>query len=355
MRSLVCNKEASAVLSAGKFLPYTQFDASLQSQICDGVRFMPLRQGERLTSLAGTQISVISGKARLSSTGRTLTDGATRAKPFLVSARGDILQALEDSLLAMADCDFLDHLVAWHTLARHAQESASPAAQRWQHLQRAAPFRRLPLAHAEVALSQMQTQCVLAGAEIVRQGSPSQDFYVLWSGQAEIWQQGFNDQAPHKVADLQAGDSFGEEALGRGNNSPTSVRMTSDGELLVLPREKYLELIAQVPFQDLSPAEAKNCLESGWAALDVRHIEEYQDGHVADALSLPLEHFRERAEASLSRATPYIVMCLSGQRSAVAALLLAQWGYQVANLKNGMRETDFDLVKGHSPHNKAVA
>lgn len=355
MQNFTGSNDAYAALRAGQFQPYAQLAVTLQGQLSDGVRFVPLRQGERLTTLGGTQISVLSGKARLSSTGCTLTDNATRAMPFLVSQRGDILQALEDTALILADRDFLDLIASWQELVRHAQETGSAVAERLTQLRRAMPFRRLPLECVEAAFAHMTPLRVLAGAEIVRQGAPGDVFYTLWRGRAEVWQQGFNDQAPHKIADLQAGDSFGEEALGKGNSSQTSVRMASDGELLVLPRAKYLELIERTQLQDLSPVEAKNRLESGWVALDLRHIENYQEGRVADALPIPLEHLRERAEASLSRATPYIAMCHSGQRSAVAALLLAQWGYQVANLKNGMREANFDLVKGHSPHNEAAA
>ena len=356
MRNLVSSGDANAALSAGRFQPYVQFDAALQSQICDGVRFVPLRQGERLTTLAGTQISVMSGKARLSSTGRTLTDSATRAKPFMVAARGDILQALEDSLLALADCDFLDHLVAWQSLVRHAQESGSVAAERLAHLQRAMPFRHLPLEHAEAAISRMESQRVSVGAEIVRQGAPGNTFYTLWAGRAEVWQQGFNDKTPHQVNELNPGDTFGEEALSNGGTCHASVRMASDGELLTLSRAAYLELLANPPIQELTSSEAKNRLEAGWVALDVRYAEEYIDGHVAESLSLPLEALPEQAEMALSLAARYIVVCASGKRSAVGALLLAQSGYQVANLKNGLRDAGFDLEKGQTAqHKKAVA
>lgn len=356
MRSLVCNSDTNAALSAGQFQPYVQFDAALQNQLSDGVRFVPLRRGERLTSLAWTQISVLSGKARLSSTGRTLNDSATRARPFLVSARGDILQALEDSVLVLADCDFIDHLTAWAQLARHAQDTGSAATERWKLCRRAKPFSRMPLELAEAAFSQMRMRRVTAGAEIVRQGVPSKAFYTVWSGEAEVLQQDFNDKAPHTVASLQPGETFGEEALTNGGASRTSVRMLSDGELLELPRDIFLDLRANPPIQEISPVEAELRLDSGWVALDVRFVGEYQDGHVAGALSLPLDTINERAEIVLSRAERYVLMCTSGKRSLAAAVLLAHRGYQVASLKNGLRDTAFDLEKDQLPQNKkAVA
>jgi rhodanese-related sulfurtransferase len=342
------SNEACALLRAGEFQPYAQMDAALQGQLGDGVRIMLLRQGERLTTLGGTQISVLNGKVRLSSTGRTLNDGVTRARPFLVAARGDILQALEETALALADHDFLDHIVAWHELAQHAQENGGIAAERLAQLQRASPFRRLPLECVEAAFARMTPRRVPAGAEIVRQGTPGESFYALCSGRAEVWQQGFNDGAAHKLADLRPGDSFGEEALVTGGARQASVRMVSDGELLELPRAVFLELITKPPIQEVTPTTAKNMLDSGWRALDVRYVEEFEAGRLAGAQLLPLPALRSQAEAALSRTERYVIVCDSGRRSAAAALILSQRGYQVASLKHGLRESSLDLLPGQS-------
>jgi CRP-like cAMP-binding protein len=347
---------AFALLREGQFQPYAQLDASLQSQLGDGVRFMSLRHGERLTTLGGTQISVLCGKARLSSTGRTLSDGATRAKPFVVSPRGEILQALEDTELVLADRDFLDLIAAWHELARNAQETGSVVAERLAQLQRATPFRRMPLECAEAAFARMTTRRVLAGAEIMRQGTPGDTFYTLWSGRAEVWQHGFNQGAASKIAELRPGDTFGEEALVTGGTRNASVRMVSDGELLELPRVAFLELVAKPLIQEVTPATAQTLLDSGWGALDVRYAEEFEESHLADAQSLPLQVLRREAETALSRSARYVVMCSSGKRGAVATLLLARRGYQAVSLKNGLREAGLELVmKQAAQPSQAVA
>jgi CRP-like cAMP-binding protein len=348
MQNLICSSDAYALLRDGQFQPYAQLDAALQNQFCDGVRFVPLRQGERLTTLGGTQVSVLSGKARLSSSGRTLTDSLTRAKPFMVSARGDILQAVDDTVLALADRDFLDLVSAWHALARHAQETGDVAAARLTQLPRATPFRRIPLECVEAAFACMRARQVVAGSEIARQGTPSDTFFTLKSGRAEAWQQGFNGNAPHKVADLGPGDTFGEEALIGGSAHKVSVRMASDGELLELPRTEFLALVAKPLIQEVTAATAKGLIESDWRALDVRYAEEFGEGHIAGAQWLPLQALRRQAETALSRTERYVVLCNSGKRSAVAALILSQRGYQVVSLKNGLRESALDLLKVQS-------
>jgi len=344
MKHNLFSSDAFAILRDGQFQPYAQLDAALKNQFCDGVRFVPLRQGERLTTLGGTQVSVLSGKARLSSSGCTLTDSLTRAKPFMVSARGDILQAVDDTELALADRDFLDLVGAWHELARHTQETGGVAAERLKQLQRAAPFRRMPLECVEAAFACMRARQVVAGSEIVRQGIASDTFFTLTSGCAEAWQQAFNGNAPHKVADLGPGDTFGEEALIGGSAHKVSVRMVSDGELLELPRMEFLALVAKPLIQEVTVATAKSMLDSGWSVLDVRYAEEFEEGHIAGAQLLPLQDLRRQAETSLSRTERYVVLCNSGKRSAVAALILSQRGYQVVSLKNGLRESALDLL-----------
>ncbi len=351
------SNDAYALLRTGQFQPYAQLNGAIQAQLSDGVRFVPLRQGERLTTLAGTQISVLNGKARLSSTGRTLTDSATRAQPYLVCARGDILQALEDVVLVLADRDFLDLITAWHTLLSHAQATGGIVAERLAQMPRAVPFRRLPLECVEVAVMRMSKRQVVAGDEIVRQGMPGDTFFTLTAGRAEVWRHPFNNNAAAKVADLQPGDTFGEEALVGGSAYSATVRMVCAGELLALPRAEYLELLAKPPIQEVAPSAAKNLLDAGWSALDVRYAEEYEEGHVAAAQSLPLQVVRSQAENGLSRAARYVVMCGSGKRSAVAALMLAKRGYQVVSLKSGLRDSNFDLgTTGQiSQQGKAVA
>ena len=344
MKFNLFSSEAFALLREGQFQPYAQLDAALQNQLNDGVRFVPLRQGERLTTLGATQISVLSGKARLSSTGRTLTDNTTRAKPFMVSARGEILQALEDTVLALADRDFLDLITAWHELVRQAQAAGGLVAERMLPMHRATPFRRLPLACVEAAFACMNVRRVLAGAEIVRQGSPGDTFFTLKTGRAEVWQSGFNESVGYKVADLKPGDTFGEAALMADSVHSTSVRMVMDGELLALSRTEFLGLLSRPPIQEVTSMAAKNLLSSGWSILDVRYAEEFEEAHIADAQSLPLWLLSAHAEAGLSRTARYVVVGASGKLSAVAALLLAKRGYSAVYLKNGLRDATFELV-----------
>lgn len=72
--------------------------------------------------------------------------------------------------------------------------------------------------------------------------------------------------------------------------------------------------------------------------LDVRAREEYDEGHIAGAILVDVNEsdFVERAVAVLDKQRPVAVYCRSGRRSARAANLLVEQGYQVTNLSGGV-------------------
>ena len=72
--------------------------------------------------------------------------------------------------------------------------------------------------------------------------------------------------------------------------------------------------------------------------LDVRTPEEFSEGHIAGARLLDVNDstFVEQAVAILDKERPVAVYCRSGRRSARAASLLANKGFQVTNLDGGV-------------------
>ena len=72
--------------------------------------------------------------------------------------------------------------------------------------------------------------------------------------------------------------------------------------------------------------------------LDVRTAEEFNEGHLADALNIDVKQgdFMQKATAALTKESTIAVYCRSGRRSADAASRLAAAGYKVVNLKGGI-------------------
>jgi len=72
----------------------------------------------------------------------------------------------------------------------------------------------------------------------------------------------------------------------------------------------------------------------------VRERDEYEQGFIPGAVHIPRGNLESRIEAQVpDRATPVIIYCASGNRSALAADTMQQMGYQdVASLVGGWRD-----------------
>ncbi|WP_255696555.1 rhodanese-like domain-containing protein [Allobranchiibius sp. GilTou73] len=67
--------------------------------------------------------------------------------------------------------------------------------------------------------------------------------------------------------------------------------------------------------------------------MDVREDEEWDRGHAAGAVHIPLGDLEP---ATMDTAVPVITICRSGKRSGKAAERLAAAGFQVRNMVGGM-------------------
>jgi len=72
--------------------------------------------------------------------------------------------------------------------------------------------------------------------------------------------------------------------------------------------------------------------------VDVRTKEEYEEGHISNALLIDYYsyNFEEQAIAKLSKEKTVAVYCRSGCRSAAATRKLVKLGYEVVNLDGGI-------------------
>jgi len=70
--------------------------------------------------------------------------------------------------------------------------------------------------------------------------------------------------------------------------------------------------------------------ENNYVIVDVRTKEEYETGHVVDALNLPYDEIDETV--SLDKTKTILVYCRSGKRSSIAYQTLKELGYEVFDL-----------------------
>jgi len=258
-------------------------------------------------------------------------------------------QALSNVLLLRVDDDLLDRMVTWDQFASHDDikpridqgkggteaavrrllNSGMFSAENLAH----GPFAHLPSANIGKLLNRVEAIAVWEKDVIVREGEEGDYYYLIESGRAQVTR--LVGGANLVLAELKAGDVFGEEALISDSRRNATVTMKTNGVLLRLKKQDFLELMREPLLHYISYAEAKEKVKQGAVWLDVRHPPEYRYDKLPGAINVPLNDIRN-AIGVLSKATPYICYCQSGRRSAAAAFILAQAGYDVYVLENGL-------------------
>jgi phage shock protein E len=77
---------------------------------------------------------------------------------------------------------------------------------------------------------------------------------------------------------------------------------------------------------DISPARAREMVAAGARLIDVRTTNEFQDGAVRGAVSVPLHTIPMQIFKHISKSDQVVVYCMSGGRSGQAARWLRQQG-----------------------------
>lgn len=196
-------------------------------------------------------------------------------------------------------------------------------------------FSNLPAANIHRIFSLFEEVDTTEGELVVKQGEPGDYYYVLVRGRAEVTRSAGARAPAYRLALIGPGDTFGEEALVGGSVRNASVTMLSDGQLVRLSQEHFNELIQQPLLSAVSMAEAEQAVaDRGALWLDVRFPEEFETSSLPGAVNHPLNTLRMHT-GRLDEAGEYVVFCDSGERSAVAAFLLAERGFQVHYLEGG--------------------
>ncbi len=100
-------------------------------------------------------------------------------------------------------------------------------------------------------------------------------------------------------------------------------------------------------YKKISPEEAKEIIESeDVIILDVRTQEEYNGGHIENAVLLPVNDISSKAEEVLTdKDAKILVYCRSGNRSATASKQLIKMGYTDVYDFGGISTWPYEIVK----------
>ncbi len=89
---------------------------------------------------------------------------------------------------------------------------------------------------------------------------------------------------------------------------------------------------------EINKKQLEMMVEKGAILLDVRSPQEFEEGHLENAVLVPEYEIKEKINAIVSnKMQTIIVYCSTGHRSQKAQLILQKLGYQqVYNLQNGL-------------------
>ncbi|HEY0975575.1 MAG TPA: cyclic nucleotide-binding domain-containing protein [Solimonas sp.] len=196
-------------------------------------------------------------------------------------------------------------------------------------------FQLVPPSNLQAMFMRMQEVRVEPGNVIVKQGDDGDFFYVIMTGRCIVTREQPN-QKPVRLAELDGGSCFGEEALISDTKRNATVTALTRTTLMRLSKDDFRKLLNDPLSRRISYADGKKLVDEGKAKwLDVRLPSEAQNAPLPGALNLPLYMLRMKL-ATLDTGTKWIVGCDTGRRSSVAVFVLIQKGYDAYVLDKGV-------------------
>ncbi|MHA7963131.1 rhodanese-like domain-containing protein [Paenibacillus sp. CAU 1782] len=101
----------------------------------------------------------------------------------------------------------------------------------------------------------------------------------------------------------------------------------------------HAEISSQELFERLSNGEGLNLI-------DVREPDEWEEGHIKEARSIPLSQFQARAHEVHDIEGEVVFICRSGARSGRVCEFLTLQGFEVANVVGGMLAWPGEIATG---------
>jgi rhodanese-related sulfurtransferase len=309
----------------------------------------------RLQALAGKAVYLLRGELALTQKdGRALVlVGGTDEARHPIGRKANFVgaKAITDVELFRIDDDLIDIMATWDQLAQvEGSPRGAPNAVTaknssqggdWRLMTgmfsmnnlRHGAFARLPTAHIAEMLGRFERLPVKRGETVVREGDDGEHYFILEQGRAQVTRKvGGVDM---KLAQLKAGDAFGEEALLSDGKRNATVTMLVEGMLLRLAKADFNLLLRKPLLQELELEAARDKVRAGGLWIDVRYPSEHQYDKVEGSLNIPLAEVRN-APGILDAGRDYIVYCQTGRRSSAAAFLLAQRGFNAFVLAGGL-------------------
>ena len=261
-------------------------------------------------------------------------------QPRHLSAR-----AVRKCVIARIDSGLLDVWLTWdQTSTAEVVEIGAASNQDWMtRILQSEAFIKIPPSMIQSLLIRMETVQVKAGDVIIRQGECGDYFYTLHEGSCAVTRQDTPDGEERLLAELHDGDSFGEDALVSDAKRNATVSMLTDGMLMRLAKEDFIELLKNPLVRHVDYEQAVAMVDDGAVWVDVRTPDEYKYSALEDSVNIPLSSLRDELPELVFNSR-YIICCDTGRRSESAGFLLSHKGLDVYVLEGGIPNSSSEAV-----------
>ena len=332
------------------YIPLNALRKDSQQSLARKSSLMDARAGDylfRIGESAGAAVFLVSGELALEdASGKQLAlikAGETSSFHRIAhqSPRKVAARCVSDTRYLAVDASLLDVMLTWDQSGRFevgelTGQNGGGGDQDWMtKLLQMRVFQMVPPSNLQAMFLRMKEVAVEPGEVVLRQGETGDYFYVIMEGRCMVTREVPNQKAV-RLAELDTGSCFGEEALIADDPRNATVTMLTRGRLMRLAKDDFRTLLNEPIVRRVTFEQAQKMAGDGKAKwLDVRLPSEYQRWHLPGSVNIPLYMLRLKLSL-LDPAQPYLVACDTGRRASVAVFVLSEKGFDAYALDKGL-------------------
>ncbi|MDH5323971.1 MAG: cyclic nucleotide-binding domain-containing protein [Gammaproteobacteria bacterium] len=210
-------------------------------------------------------------------------------------------------------------------------------------------FVKLPATNIQALMMRLKERKVNANEVIIRQGDDDGNYYIIKSGRCRVVRKHSPQDNEVELAVLGPGSGFGEESIITHNRRGATITMMEDGQLMVLSRDDFSELLVEPLIAHVGYDEV--AYQDNTIFMDVRYYDDYIRDGINGSLFAMLSELRGKLK-KLDANKRYVVCSNTGSRAAAAAFLLCQQGLDAVVLRYGLENLPDSVKRGNGETQK---
>lgn len=209
---------------------------------------------------------------------------------------------------------------------------------RYNKLKTLQPFALVEPEKMLLLVTKMKEKTYAPGENIISQGEAGDAYYIVKQGRAAVIRKE-EDREPEKIAILNEGEGFGEEALIREKSRNATIQAIDETTVLILDKRDFDDILKKSFVEWDFPEDIPEDKRDKFIFIDARIPPEYMEEHIKGAVNIPIEILREKY-SELDPAKEYYTYCTSDSRGMTAAFLMRSMGFRVKAIRGGLSAWD---------------